>query len=67
MQEMVGNKIFSIILKMAKDMGRRVSTIQNQYAVMHLKNLHVYSPLPIIFAWNQCAGKKKNENCKQLL
>lgn len=40
-------------------MGRRVSTIQNQYAVMRLKNLHVYSPLPIIFAWNQCAGKKK--------
>lgn len=67
MQEMVGNKIFSIIPKMAKDMGRRVSTIQNQYAVMRLKNLHVYSPLPIIFAWNQCAGKKKNENCKQLL
>lgn len=51
---------------MAKDMGRRVSTIQNQYAVMRLKNLHVYSPLPIIFAWNQCAGKKKNANCKKL-
>lgn len=64
MQEMVGNKIFSIILKMAKDMGRRISTIQNQYAVMRLKNLHVYSPLPIIFAWNQCAGKKKMQTAK---
>lgn len=48
-------------------MGRRVSTIQNQYAVMHLKNLHVYSPLPIIFAWNQCAGKKKMKTAKKLL
>lgn len=73
MQEMVGNKIFSIILKLmhfkekGKNMGRRVSTIQNQYAVMHLKNLHVYSPLPIIFAWNQCAGKKEMKTAKNYL
>lgn len=65
MQEMVGNKIFSIILKLmhfkekGKNMGRRVSTIQNQYAVMHLKNLHVYSPLPIIFDGINVLVKKK--------
>lgn len=45
-------------------MGKTVSTIQNPYAVMHLKNLHVHSPLPIIFAWNQCAGKKEMKTAK---
>lgn len=45
-------------------MGKTVSTIQNPYAVMRLKNLHVHSPLPIIFAWNQCAGKKEMKTAK---